>query len=78
MLRPRPASLPTSPTALLRIATETLQKASPDFAFVPVLSHLAGASRSIMFLLGMSGSTTGEDVSNTEFSAALTSIRIAK
>ncbi len=34
VLRPRPASLPTSATALLRIATDTLQKAFPDFAVV--------------------------------------------
>jgi hypothetical protein len=34
VLRPRPSSLPTSATALLRIATATLQKAFPDFAFV--------------------------------------------
>ena len=34
VLRPRPASLPPSPTALLRIATETLQRAFPDFRFV--------------------------------------------
>src|SRR5215208_3704076 len=31
VLRPRPASLPASATALLRIATATLQKAFPDF-----------------------------------------------
>ena len=34
VLRPRPASLPASATAMLRIATATLQKAFPDFAFV--------------------------------------------
>lgn len=34
VLRPRPASLPTSATALLRVATAALQKAFPDFAFV--------------------------------------------
>ena len=34
VLRPRPASLPSSPTALLGVATATLQKAFPDFRFV--------------------------------------------
>ena len=34
VLRPLPSSLPASPTALLRIATETLRKAFPDFTFV--------------------------------------------
>ena len=34
VLRPRPASLPNSPTALLGVATATLQKAFPDFRFV--------------------------------------------
>ena len=34
VLRPRPASLPATATALLAIATDTLRKAFPDFAFV--------------------------------------------
>ena len=108
VLRPRPASLPASATALLRIATETLQKAFPDFAFVepirdtqvsglpaaymkaaytlrtageahPVLSRTWLVPRgSFMFLIGMSGTRTGEDVSEVEFAAALRSISIEK
>lgn len=108
VLRPRPASLPTSATALLRIATVTLQKAFPDFAFVepiqdvqvsgmsaaymkatytlrsasgehPILSRTWLVPRgSFMFLIGMSGATDGEDVSEAEFAAALKSIAIDK
>lgn len=108
VLRPRPASLPTSATALLRIATETLRKAFPDFAFVEpirdtrvsglpaaymkatytlrtsdqahrVLSRTWLVPRgSFMFLIGMSGTTTGEDVSEAEFTAALNSILIER
>ena len=50
VLRPRPTSLPTSATALLRIATLTLQKAFPDFAFVEPIqdAQVAGMSAAYM------------------------------
>jgi hypothetical protein len=107
VLRPRPASLPTSATALLRIATETLQRAFPDFAFVEAIrdtqvSGLPAAymkasytlktgtqgyhrvlSRtwlvprgSFMFLIGMSGTTAGDDTSEVEFATAIKSVSI--
>ena len=109
VLRPRPPSLPTSAPALLRIATATLQKAFPDFAFVEPIQdvQVSGMSAaymkatytlrtagqrehrvlsrtwlvprgSFMFLIGMSGATDGDDVSETEFAAALKSIAIDK
>ena len=107
VLRPRPTSLPTSATALLRIATLTLQKAFPDFAFVEPIqdAQVAGMSAAymkatytlrtakgtafpvlartwvvprgkVMFLIGMSGTASGDDVSEAEFRSALESIRI--
>jgi hypothetical protein len=109
VLRPRPASLPTSAAALLRIATGTLEKAFPDFAIVEpirdtqvsglpaaclkatytltigtqgkhrVLSRTCVVPRgSFMFLVGMSGAPSGEDLSEAEFAGALRSISIAK
>ena len=109
VLRPRPASLPTSPTALLRAATGTLQKAFSDFTFVEAIRNVQVSGMpaaymkatytlktadnqahrvlsrtwlvprgSFMFLIGMCGTTEGEDVCDAEFAAALTSIVIDK
>ena len=108
VLRPRPASLPKSSTALLAAATETLRRAFPDFAFVEpirettvsgfpaaymkatytlktatqahrVLSRTWLVPRgAFMFLIGMSGTTAGEDVSEPEFVTTLNSISIEK
>jgi hypothetical protein len=109
VLRPAPASLGASATAMLKAATETLQRAFPDFTFVEPIqpakvagfpaaymkatytlrTESGGAFRvmsrtwlvprgKVMFLVGMSGTTSGEDVSEAEFRAALESIRIEK
>jgi hypothetical protein len=50
VLRPRPASLPTSATALLRIATVTLQKAFPDFAFVDPIQDVQVSGMSAAYM----------------------------
>jgi hypothetical protein len=50
VLRPRPASLPTSATPLLRIATVTLQKAFPDFAFVDPIQDVQVSGMSAAYM----------------------------
>ena len=107
VLRPAPASLGPSPTAIMKATIATLQQAFPDFRIVdpiqpttvsgfpaaymkatytlrtakgtasPVMARTWLVPRGkVMFLIGMSGTTGGDDVAEAEFLSALASIRI--
>ena len=107
VLRPTPASLGPSPTAIMKATISTLQQAFPDFRLVdpiqatkvsgfpaaymkatytlrtakgtafPVMARTWVVPRDkVMFLIGMSGTVSGDDVCEAEFRSALESIRI--
>ena len=70
----QPATVSGLPAAYMK-ATYTLRTASG--AAFPVLSRTWLVPRGkVMFLIGMSGTTSGEDVSEAEFQAVLESIHI--